>query len=288
MIGIVELDGNVLVLRARSRKNIQAFEGSQGDLIDVGATAWDDEVLDGSEGKAEVASSQKGQFTGDLALACTEPSLLFTFLPNDGGNLASQIDITPEGKALHHILQGTQDDIGESHGESDGRFEVRNGESVRAGLDLIHLEVFQRIVGAESMKFLLLQDENCQSMRNLDVNMGDTHSKNSLQGIQDLDMIFLLVDVISLHLVGDVGDEFIEECNFEELIECNQLEIHNALAADHWWRRTIWQGTMGSLLDQLHLLWAWGRHSIRQLILPKWSWSGCSEQCQARKSNGNV
>jgi hypothetical protein len=45
---------------------------------------------------------------------------------------------------------------------------------------------------------------------------------------------------------------------------------------------------MTSLLDQLHLLWAWGWHSIRQLILPKRGWSSSDEQCQARKSNGYV
>lgn len=156
MIGIVELESENLVLRRRRRKHFQFLVSAQWNLGNVGAAAWNNEALNGRECKVEVTSCQEWKFTGPFAQKCAEPALLLSFLADDGGNLTCQVKIAAERESLNDVLQGAENDIGKGCGESDGRVEGLHGEFVFAWFHLGNFEVFQGIVGAESMQFLLL------------------------------------------------------------------------------------------------------------------------------------
>lgn len=50
-----------------------------------------------------------------------------------------------------------------------------------------------------------------------------TYSENGLQGGQDETLVIGICEAISLKILGDVGDEFVEKCDLEKLVEGDEL-----------------------------------------------------------------
>lgn len=80
---VFENNGYVLRLGTRRCGNGQGLECLQWDFLDVGAAAWDDKALDGSEGEAQITGCQEWKLAWDLALQNAIPPLLLTLLPDD-------------------------------------------------------------------------------------------------------------------------------------------------------------------------------------------------------------
>lgn len=151
VVGTRKREGDVLGLRAWGREDGQLFEGAQRDLENIGASSRNDEVLDRSKGKVEVAGRQEWQFTRNLALHDAEPSLLFALLADDRGDFPGKTEIIPQCKPLDDILQGTEHHVCEGGSERNGAVEVLDGEGVLARLNRVHVKVLQSLVRADGM-----------------------------------------------------------------------------------------------------------------------------------------
>ena len=118
-----------------------------------------------------------------------------------------------DSEAGGDVLEGAEDDVGEGGGQGDGVFKFGDGEVVLAGLDdgVGSEEVLECAVGVEGVEFFLGLDGS--------------------EGFQDEIAFFVVVDVIMFDLVSDVGDQFGEECYFEELVEGDESQTCEGICA---------------------------------------------------------
>jgi len=142
----------------------QSTEDLEVDGVEVGAGAWDDEVLvQGREGEVSCAGSQEWEGAGDLVLELAVESVLLALLSDDGSDSSDQTGVAIGAHESCNVLKRAQDYISESGGKSDGIIEVVDWEVVLARLDWsIGVELCQGVVGVDGMKlFLCLDSGNC-------------------------------------------------------------------------------------------------------------------------------
>lgn len=85
----------------------------------------------------------------------SEEAILLALLSNNRADTSDQPDITIGTKGLLHILERTENHIGEGGSKSDGVFEIGDREIVLTGEDDFVGEVVESIVGVECVEFLL-------------------------------------------------------------------------------------------------------------------------------------
>lgn len=142
--------------------NIQCFESrdvlaEDGDVL--GATAGDDEGLEGSEGEGRGTGCEEGGGAGEfVALREAVEAILFSLLADHGaeeGDEAEGFCAAGEGG----LCEGERgkDDVGEGLSEGDGVVEGGDWEFVLAGCDCLCAYILQGGVDANVVKFLLLE-----------------------------------------------------------------------------------------------------------------------------------
>jgi len=72
---------------------------------------------------------------------------------------------------------------------------------------------------------------------------------DSRQGLDQELPRFLILDIVSRHIVGDVGQQLGKEGYFKELVRSNDSKVVQALLADVIWWSTVGQGSQGLILD---------------------------------------
>jgi hypothetical protein len=126
--------------------------------MNIWAAAGDDKGIEyGGESKVEITGSEEGKFAGNLVLQHAEPALLFAFVSNHRRDDSSEVEVTPDGKALHHVLQSSKDKIGEIGGENDRGIKVGDREVIPARKDGRNIEVLEGHIGAQFMQLFLLK-----------------------------------------------------------------------------------------------------------------------------------
>lgn len=106
------------------------------------------------------------------------------------------------------------------------------------------------------------------------------YRQNSSQRSGHIVTISSISEAVSVNILGDVNEELVEECHLEEFVECDQLEVGDALSTDDSWGWTVWECSMSALLDQRQLTWTWVGQAIGEFALNR-SWGlcgGCIDQ----------
>jgi len=135
----------------------QGTEDFEVDGVEVGAGAGDDEVLvERGEGEVPCAGCQEGKGAGDLVLELAVEAVLFTFLPDNGGDAPDQTGVAIGTHKSRNVLKRAQDHIGESGGKGDGIVEVVDREVVLARLHWsVGVELRQGVVGVDGVELFL-------------------------------------------------------------------------------------------------------------------------------------
>lgn len=79
-------------------------------------------------------------------------------------------------------------------------------------------------------------------------------------------MYRIVRESVASDVAGDVGDETVEVGDLEELVESDELQVDDSLVTDDRRRGSVWQSSVGILLDGLSLLRAGIWQTIGQLV----------------------
>lgn len=226
-----------LVLGSDGPSSLKAkcAKGGEVDGVDVGAGSRNNEVLvQGVEGDLTGRSGQEGQLAGDQAAQVAEEAVLLAFLADDRSDTTDETVITVDGEVSLDITQRSHDHIGEGGSQGDGALEVADGRDVLAGKDGTGIEVSEGTVGVEQVQLFL----------GLDGSDGIGH------GLLEA----LILELVSLDLVGDVVQKFGEEGHLPELVVGNHSKRQKVILGRCRRRgRAVGKSTMGLVLNVVQL-----------------------------------
>jgi len=219
-----EAEVDILNLRLNVRRvNIQDSEHLEVDGVDVGAGAWDNEVLvEGGEGKVSGAGGQEWEGAGDLPLEAAVVSVLLTLLTDDRGNASDQTSVAISAHECCDILQRAQDNIGESGGKSESVLQVVDGEVVLARKDRsIRVELGEGVVSIDGMQLFLCKNGSERSRERVHIQAAVL--KGRVAGLDQL-------------------EELEEEGDLPELIEGDQSQRGEGISLRRCWGSRVARG----------------------------------------------
>lgn len=159
LVGVGSLELNWAVADFLGEQS-ERLEDLELDLVDVGARARDNELLESGENEVAGDIGEEGLSAGALALGTAIEAVLLSFLADyrcNGADDAGDVSATVGHSVLLDILENSEGDVGEGLRQSDSITEVVDGELELASLDRVLLEVLQQAIDVERVELLLLK-----------------------------------------------------------------------------------------------------------------------------------
>jgi len=170
---------------------------------------------------------------------------LFSFLGEDGADEGHEGGFVASigGEGDLGFGECAEDYVGEGLGEGDGLGEVGDGKLVFARRDGGLAAGHEDAVYARCVKFFLL-GRGLARMEGMRKREGcATYIYHCGKRFEHVCVVQRCEScgIVAGHVVCDIGDQLSEVCDFEDLVQCEELERRYTRALQACWERRIWE-----------------------------------------------